>query len=122
MSIRSSLHRRRHRRRQAGRANVARYRRRHARRAASTPPAAPVESSRGAPIKVGHTGTLDPLASGVLPLVLGKATRLAQFLSAAEKEYEADVELGVSTTTLDRGGEVVERGGSRDVADADAAR
>ena len=59
--------------------------------------------------KVGHTGTLDPLASGVLPLVLGKATRLAQFLSSAEKEYEADIELGVSTTTLDRGGEVVAR-------------
>ncbi len=57
--------------------------------------------------KVGHTGTLDPLASGVLPLVIGKATRLAQFLSSAEKEYEADIELGVSTTTLDRGGEVV---------------
>ena len=59
--------------------------------------------------KVGHTGTLDPLASGVLPLVLGKATRLAQFLSAAEKEYEADIELGVTTTTFDRSGEVVER-------------
>ena len=58
-------------------------------------------------MKVGHTGTLDPLASGVLPLVLGKATRLAQFLSAAEKEYEADIELGVGTTTFDRGGDVV---------------
>ena len=60
-------------------------------------------------MKVGHTGTLDPLASGVLPLVLGKATRLAQFLSSADKEYEADIELGVSTTTLDRSGEVVAR-------------
>ena len=60
-------------------------------------------------MKVGHTGTLDPLASGVLPLVIGKATRLAQFLSSSEKEYEADIELGVSTTTLDRGGEVVSR-------------
>jgi tRNA pseudouridine55 synthase len=59
--------------------------------------------------KVGHTGTLDPLASGVLPLVIGKATRLAQFLSSAEKEYEAHIELGISTTTLDRGGEVVAR-------------
>ena len=67
-------------------------------------------------MKVGHTGTLDPLASGVLPLVLGKATRLAQFLTSAEKEYEADVELGVSTTTLDRGGEVVERERTREVA------
>ena len=67
-------------------------------------------------MKVGHTGTLDPLASGVLPLVLGKATRLAQFLSSAEKEYEADVELGVSTTTLDRGGEVVQQAQRREVA------
>ena len=67
-------------------------------------------------IKVGHTGTLDPLASGVLPLVLGKATRLAQFLSSAEKEYEAHVELGVTTTTLDRGGEVVSRDRASDLA------
>jgi tRNA pseudouridine55 synthase len=45
----------------------------------------------------------------VLPLVLGKATRLAQFLSSADKEYEADIELGTSTTTLDRSGEIVAR-------------
>jgi tRNA pseudouridine55 synthase len=67
--------------------------------------------------KVGHTGTLDPLASGVLPLVLGKATRLAQFLAFTEKEYVADIELGVSTTTLDRGGEVVNRATTRGVAE-----
>jgi tRNA pseudouridine55 synthase len=67
--------------------------------------------------KVGHTGTLDPLASGVLPLVIGKATRLAQFLSSSEKEYEADIELGVSTTTLDRAGEVVPRPETREVGD-----
>src|SRR5918992_1677739 len=67
--------------------------------------------------KVGHTGTLDPLASGVLPLVIGKATRLAQFLSSAEKEYEAQIELGVSTTTLDRGGEVVPRDRLRSVSE-----
>jgi tRNA pseudouridine55 synthase len=71
--------------------------------------------------KVGHTGTLDPLASGVLPLVIGKATRLAQFLSIAEKEYEADIELGVSTTTLDRGGDVIVRGRAREVADVTEA-
>jgi tRNA pseudouridine55 synthase len=65
--------------------------------------------------KVGHTGTLDPLASGVLPLVIGKATRLAQFLSSAEKEYEADIELGVTTTTLDRGGDLVARDRTRRV-------
>ncbi len=70
--------------------------------------------------KVGHTGTLDPLASGVLPLVLGKATRLAQFLSSAEKEYEAEIELGVTTTTLDRGGEIVARAQTREVSRSDA--
>lgn len=67
-------------------------------------------------MKVGHTGTLDPLASGVLPLVLGKATRLAQFLSSAEKEYEAHIELGITTTTLDRAGDVVARTGERAIA------
>jgi tRNA pseudouridine55 synthase len=74
-------------------------------------------ADRRSTMKVGHTGTLDPLASGVLPLVLGKATRLAQFLSYAEKEYDADIELGVTTTTLDRGGEVVIRDGGREVSD-----
>src|SRR5262249_31223062 len=65
--------------------------------------------------KVGHTGTLDPLASGVLPLVLGRATRLAQFLASAEKEDEADVRPGASTTTFDAAGTIVERAGARGV-------
>jgi tRNA pseudouridine55 synthase len=51
--------------------------------------------------RIGHTGTLDPLATGVLALVIGKATRLAPFLSAAEKEYEATVRLGTATDTYD---------------------
>lgn len=59
--------------------------------------------------KVGHTGTLDHPASGVLPLVLGCATRLARFLTAAEKEYEADIRLGVVTDTYDATGTVVQR-------------
>jgi tRNA pseudouridine55 synthase len=71
--------------------------------------------------KVGHTGTLDPLASGVLPLVIGKATRLAQFLSSAEKEYDAHIELGVTTTTLDRGGDVVARDRTRTIAEVTPA-
>ena len=58
--------------------------------------------------KVGHTGTLDPLASGVLPLVVGKATRLAQFFQAQDKEYEAELRLGRSTDTFDREGKVLE--------------
>jgi tRNA pseudouridine55 synthase len=51
--------------------------------------------------RVGHTGTLDPLASGVLPLVVGRATRLARFLSGGEKCYDAGVRLGRSTNTYD---------------------
>ena len=50
--------------------------------------------------RVGHTGTLDPAASGVLPLVLGRATRLAQFLSHSDKIYEATITLGVSSFLL----------------------
>jgi tRNA pseudouridine55 synthase len=67
--------------------------------------------------KVGHTGTLDPLASGVLPLVLGKATRLAQFLSTADKTYVAELTLGRSTTTFDRAGALVPREHARPVVD-----
>ena len=55
--------------------------------------------------RVGHTGTLDPFATGVLVLLVGRATRLAQFLSGAEKEYEATVRLGYSTDTGDLTGE-----------------
>jgi tRNA pseudouridine55 synthase len=51
--------------------------------------------------RIGHTGTLDPLATGVLPLVVGRATRLAQFLSADEKEYVAGIRLGLATATYD---------------------
>ena len=51
--------------------------------------------------RIGHTGTLDPLATGVLPLVVGRATRLAQFLTADEKEYVAGIRLGVATATYD---------------------
>src|SRR5438128_12279449 len=54
--------------------------------------------------RVGHTGTLDPAASGVLPLVLGRATRLARFLSANDKGYEAVIRLGVATDTYDAEG------------------
>jgi tRNA pseudouridine55 synthase len=57
--------------------------------------------------RVGHTGTLDPGASGVLPLVLGRATRLARFLSASDKAYEAIIRLGVETDTYDSAGEPV---------------
>jgi tRNA pseudouridine55 synthase len=54
--------------------------------------------------RIGHTGTLDPAASGVLPLVVGRATRLARFLSAGVKSYEAAIRLGLSTDTGDAQG------------------
>src|SRR3954449_12704002 len=54
--------------------------------------------------RVGHTGTLDPFATGVLVLLVGKATRLAQFLDKDEKEYEAVVQVGFETDTGDRTG------------------
>ena len=54
--------------------------------------------------RIGHTGTLDPFATGVLVIMLGKATRLAQFLSGVDKEYEAIIRLGFATDTGDRTG------------------
>src|SRR5437588_1676556 len=54
--------------------------------------------------RVGHTGTLDPFATGVLVVLVGRATRLAQFLSRAEKEYEAIIRLGFATDTGDSTG------------------
>jgi tRNA pseudouridine55 synthase len=57
--------------------------------------------------RIGHTGTLDPAATGVLLLVLGRATRLAQFLSATDKSYEAVVRLGFSTDTADAQGRAI---------------
>jgi tRNA pseudouridine55 synthase len=58
--------------------------------------------------RIGHTGTLDPLATGVLVLCIGKATRIARYLEAGEKEYRAVMRLGVMTDTLDAMGRVLE--------------
>src|SRR5947207_9247227 len=57
--------------------------------------------------RIGHTGTLDPAASGVLPLVLGRATRLARFLSDSTKSYEAVVRFGLATDSYDAEGRPV---------------
>jgi tRNA pseudouridine55 synthase len=57
--------------------------------------------------RIGHTGTLDPQASGVLPLVLGQATRLAQHLTGSVKEYIATLRFGVTSDTYDVSGELV---------------
>src|SRR3954453_5746933 len=64
--------------------------------------------------RIGHTGTLDPFATGVLVLLVGRATRLAQFLSGAEKEYEATIRLGYATDTGDLTGARREREGTRE--------
>lgn len=58
--------------------------------------------------KVGHTGTLDPNATGVLPLLLGDATKISKYLINHDKEYEVVLELGKKTSTGDIEGEVVE--------------
>lgn len=57
--------------------------------------------------RVGHTGTLDPFASGLLLVCVGRATRLAQFLTGMDKTYDATARLGVATDTEDREGKVV---------------
>ncbi|MFP3949355.1 MAG: pseudouridine synthase, partial [Longimicrobiales bacterium] len=57
--------------------------------------------------RVGHTGTLDPFASGLLLLCVGRATRLAEYLHSFSKTYVADARLGQVTSTLDPEGEVV---------------
>src|ERR1700757_2302865 len=56
---------------------------------------------------IGHLGTLDPMATGVLPLLLGKFTRLAQFFSSAEKTYTGTIRFGFATDTYDADGELV---------------
>jgi tRNA pseudouridine55 synthase len=55
--------------------------------------------------RVGHLGTLDPMATGVLPLVLNRATRLAQFYTKADKVYEATIRFGFATNSYDADGE-----------------
>jgi tRNA pseudouridine55 synthase len=75
--------------------------------------------------KVGHAGTLDPRASGVLVLCLGQATRLSEFLSTSAKRYEAHIHFGSSTKTYDAEGEVTESTGdapTEDVLEAALAK
>lgn len=66
--------------------------------------------------KVGHAGTLDPSATGVLVVCVGKATRLVPYVQAARKTYEAEMVLGTTTSTLDADGEILEQ---RDASEVD---
>jgi len=59
--------------------------------------------------KAGHTGTLDPLATGLLPLCFGEATKFAHYLTDADKTYHATIKLGITTTTGDAEGEVLQQ-------------
>ena len=61
--------------------------------------------------RIGHTGTLDPLATGVLPLACGRATRLVRFLTASDKEYEATIRFGLTTDSYDITGTETSRSG-----------
>jgi tRNA pseudouridine55 synthase len=67
--------------------------------------------------KVGHAGTLDPMATGVLLVGIGRATRLLGHLTLTEKAYEATIRLGISTLTDDADGEVIGKAGARGVTD-----
>lgn len=66
---------------------------------------------------VGHTGTLDPAAAGVLVLAVGPATRLAEFIESGEKAYRAEITLGLTTDTLDVEGKIVARSSAEHVTE-----
>ncbi|MCH8063655.1 MAG: tRNA pseudouridine(55) synthase TruB [Chloroflexi bacterium] len=69
--------------------------------------------------RVGHAGTLDPIATGVIPVCIGQATRVTQYLNDGRKEYEAQIELGVTTDTYDAMGEVLARCDPGDLSESD---
>lgn len=68
--------------------------------------------------RIGHTGTLDPLATGVLPLAIGRATRLVRFLSASDKDYDATIRFGLTTDSYDTTGAETSRTGRLPTRDA----
>ena len=68
--------------------------------------------------RIGHTGTLDPLATGMLPLAVGRATRLVRFLTASDKDYTATIRFGLTTNSYDITGEETGRTGQIPAVDA----
>lgn len=68
---------------------------------------------------IGHAGTLDPFATGVLPLLFGRSAKFQDYLASAKKKYRATVRLGVTSDTLDRTGELSENGASFDIKKAE---
>ncbi|MFC1684203.1 tRNA pseudouridine(55) synthase TruB [Pseudomonadota bacterium] len=69
--------------------------------------------------KAGHTGSLDPLANGLLPICLGGATKISAFLLDADKHYRVRIQLGVTTTTADAEGEVLETRSAEGISEQD---
>ena len=67
--------------------------------------------------KVGHTGTLDPEASGVLPVCIGKGTKIIDYIMNSDKVYEVEFKLGIKTTTYDLEGEIIEEKDSSNLTD-----
>ncbi len=72
--------------------------------------------------KAGHTGTLDPMATGVLPVCLGDATKIASFITEGDKEYEGVVRLGATTDSYDATGRVLETRSIEGIGEADVRR
>lgn len=68
--------------------------------------------------RVGHTGTLDPFATGLLPLCIGRATRLSRFLTGLRKSYAGSMRLGIATDTYDVDGKITDRRGLDDIDEA----
>ncbi len=68
-----------------------------------------VQVRRALKVKAGHTGTLDPMARGILPVLVGKGTRLARFYQGSDKEYRAILRLGIETDTYDAEGNIVKQ-------------
>ncbi|MBR2389884.1 MAG: tRNA pseudouridine(55) synthase TruB [Mogibacterium sp.] len=67
--------------------------------------------------KIGHTGTLDPMATGVLPVCVGKATRIIEYYDRDSKSYHASMKLGIRTDTLDITGKILETSGYEEVSE-----
>ena len=72
--------------------------------------------------KAGHTGSLDPLATGVLPVCLGEATKVSQFLLNSDKAYRAHIKLGVRTDSGDRDGNILSRADASQISDREIKR
>jgi len=78
-----------------------------------------VKSLTGMRKRVGHGGTLDPLANGVLPICLGQATRLMEYIINGSKQYTMEIQLGISTTTYDSEGEILSKKNPKDITAKD---